>query len=44
MRFRKNPSEVWPLAGFHVSLWASVSKAFCNYFLGNILLSWKLFL
>ena len=38
---KKDPSEVWPLARFHVSLWTLVSKFFCNYSIGNIILSWK---
>ena len=39
----RNPNEVWSLARFHVSLWALVLKAFCNYSLSNILLSWNPF-
>ena len=35
----KDPSEIWSFARFNVSLWASVSKLFCNYSLGKILLS-----
>lgn len=34
----------WSLVRFHESLWASVSKLFCNYSLGNLLLSWNPFL
>ena len=33
-------SEIWSLIRYHVSLWASVSKKFCNYSIDNILLSW----
>ena len=32
-------SEVWSLVRCYVSLWALVSKIFCNYSIGNILLS-----
>ena len=39
----RDPSEVWSLARYHVSLWALVSKTFCIYFLGNILHSWNPF-
>lgn len=35
----KDPDEIWPSVRFRVSLWASVPNIFCNYFLGNILLS-----
>ena len=31
----RDPCEVWPLAKFHVSLWASALKLYCNYTLGN---------
>ena len=27
-----------------MSIWASISKSFCNYSIGNILLSWSPFL
>ena len=27
----KGYSEVWSLVRFHISLWASISKTFCNY-------------
>ena len=40
----RDPCEVWFLARFHVSLWALVTNTFCNYSLGNILLSWNPFL
>ena len=36
-------TEIWYLVRFHVSLWASISKNFCNYSLGSILLSWSPF-
>lgn len=35
----RDPGEVWSLARFHVSHWALVSKTFCNYALGNIILN-----
>ena len=28
-----NAFDVWSLISFHVSLWISVTKLFCNYFL-----------
>lgn len=34
----RDHSEVWPLIRFHVSLWTSISKTFCDYSIGNILL------
>ena len=36
-------SEIWCLVKYHVPLWASISKIFYNYSLGNILLSWSPF-
>lgn len=33
--------DVCSLVRFHVWLWGSISKLFCNYFLGNILPSWN---
>lgn len=27
----KDLSEIWSLVLFHVSLWVSISKTFCNY-------------
>ena len=34
-------SEIRSFVCFHVSLWASVSKSFCNYSIGVILHSWR---
>ena len=30
---------VWSLVRFHMCLWVSISKTFCNYSIGNILIS-----
>lgn len=30
-------SEVWSLVRFHVSLWVTISKTPCNYFIGIML-------
>ena len=27
--------EIWLLARYHMSLWASISKIFCNYFIAG---------
>lgn len=35
---------VWPLVRFNVFLWALMTKSFCNYFPGFILLDWSSFL
>ena len=39
----RDHSEVWSLIRFHVFLWASISKSFCNYSISDILLSWSPF-
>lgn len=39
---KRNHSDVWSLVRFHVSLWVSISKTFCNYSIDNILLNWGL--
>ena len=33
-RLESDPSNLWSLIRFHISLWASTSKTFCNYFIG----------
>ena len=40
----KEPCEFWSLVRFLMSLWDSVSKIFCNYLIGNILLRWSPFI
>ena len=40
----RDPKDLWSLVHYHVSLWVSLSKAFCNYSLGLINLSWDPFL
>ena len=39
----KGPLRGLVLTRFHVSMWVLIMKTFCNYLLGNILLSWNPF-
>ena len=36
----KGHNEVCSLIRFHIYFWALISKTFCKYYIGNILLSW----
>lgn len=38
---QRNPQEIWSLVCFHVSLWASISKTFCNYSIDIVSHSWN---
>lgn len=40
----RDPCKIWSLVWYHVSLWASNSKVFCNYSISIILHSWSPFL
>ena len=40
----REPLDVLSLLCFHVSLWASILKDFCNYPIDTLLHSWNLFL
>lgn len=33
------PRDIWSLVRFHVSIWVSILKTFCNYWIGSILYS-----
>ena len=40
----RGSEEIWSVTRYHISIWASISKTFCNYLLDMILYSWAPFL